>query len=251
MKKAFICFFMFLFVVYFVSIGTLLLWKLITGSGESVNIIITSSAIYSVILLALFTWRRWAALSPSWFRTADKSVLLWAGISAIGTILPFIWMQELLPELDESLAATFHKVAHAPLGYIVLCLFAPFIEEMVFRGAILRSLLSGKMNPWVAISVSAALFAVAHGNLSQMPHAFITGILLGWMYLRTGSILPGVAFHWVNNTICYAGIIIAPGLETMTLKQVFGSDLHVGLAVLCSFCIMLPALYQLHLRMKR
>lgn len=247
MKKAFLCFFMFLFVVYFVTVGTIWLWQIVTNSDDSIYIYITASAIYSIILLVLFVWRRWTVMSPTWFRTADKSILFWAGLVAVGSILPVEWMEEFLPKLDEGTAAMYRNLANIPLGYVALCLFAPFVEEMVFRGAILRSFLGGKLKPWIAIVISSALFAVAHGNFSQMPHAFICGLFLGWMYVRTGSILPGVAFHWANNTICYALLVVAPQLENMTVRQMFGSDLRVALAMLCSFCIMLPALFQLNM----
>lgn len=251
MKKALLCFFMFLFVMYFVTLGTVLLWKTITGDDDSVYIAIISSAVYSIILLALFLWRRWAVLSPAWLHVADKSVLFWAGIVAVGAFVPSSWVQELLPKIDDSTAATYRALIHEPTGYIMLCLLAPFVEEMVFRGAILRSLLDVRINKWAAIALSAALFAIVHGNIAQMPHAFISGLFLGWMYSRTGSILPGVAFHWVNNTAVYIIMTLMPQLEDMTMKQVFGSDVRVALAILCSLCIIVPALFQLNLRMKR
>lgn len=251
MKQALLYFFAFIFVMYFTVVGVQAAWQYATGSSQSATMLITASAVYSVLLLALFLWRRWAVLSAAWFRTANKGVLFWAAIAAMGTLLPFTWMQELLPELDDSTAETYRSIAHAPLGYLTLCLFAPFVEETVFRGAILRSLLDTKMKPWAAVAISAVLFAVVHVNVAQMPHAFIVGILLGWMYCRTDSILPGVAFHWVNNTVVYAVIIVAPQLEEMTLQQVFGSDIRVLMAMGCSLCILLPALFQLNRLMRR
>lgn len=245
MKKASLYFFMFIFIMYFSTVGVQLVWKTVTGVSRSANMLIAASAVYSVLLLVLFLWRGWAVLSPAWFRKSDKAILFWAGIAALGTIVPFTWLQEFLPELDEGTAETYRSIAQAPLGYVTLCLFAPFVEEVVFRGAILRSLLSNKMKPWTAIILSAALFAVVHLNPAQMPHAFIIGLLLGWMYCRTGSILPGVTLHWVNNTVVYALIVLAPQLENMTLIQIFGSNTRIALAVGCSFCILLPALYQI------
>lgn len=242
---------MFVFVMCSVTLGTLFLWKTITGSDNSITAVITASAAYSALVLALFLWRGWAELSTKWFRSADKSVLFWAGVAAVGTILPSTWMQEFLPELDESAADTFKSIVHAPMGYAVLCLFAPLVEETVFRGAILRSLLDTKMRPWAAICISAALFGVVHGNLAQMPHAFIIGILLGWMYHRTRSILPEVVLHWVNNTVVYATYVLAPQLEDITMSQLFGGNLRLALAMLCSLCILLPALFNLNIRMRR
>lgn len=64
---------------------------------------------------------------------------------------------------------------------------------MCFRGAILRKLLTmfPKRQHWIAIAVSAVLFALAHFNVVQSLHAFLIGLLLGWLYYRTDSILPG------------------------------------------------------------
>lgn len=251
MKKTLLYFFTFIFVMFFATKGVQAAWQAATGESGSANMLITASAVYSAALLALFVKFRWAVLSSAWFRTADKSVFFWAAIAAAGTLLPFTWLQEFLPELDESTSETYRSIVHAPLGYIALCLFAPFVEETVFRGAMLRSLLGTKLKPWAAVTISAALFAAAHISPAQMPHAFITGLLLGWMYFRTGSILPGVAFHWANNTIVYAIVALTPQMENMTLSQIFGSDMHVAIALACSLCILCPALFQLHLRMKK
>lgn len=251
MKKALLYFFMFLFVVYFVSVGTLFAWQKATGTDHSIYISITAAAIYSAVLLALFLWQRWAVLSPAWLRTRQWAVLFWAAMASVGTIVPSLALGEFLPELDDSMAETFRGLVKSDFGYLVLCIFAPFVEEVVFRGAILRALRQAMRSPWAAIAVSAVLFAAAHGNLAQMPHAFLMGLLLGWMYVRTDSILPGVVLHWANNTVSYAMLLLFPQYEEMTMRQVFGSDLHVALALLCSLCVLLPALFQLNLRMKK
>lgn len=251
MKKSLFYLFVFLFVQFFTVMAVTSLWKLFSADASSIYVTVLSSAVYSVILLALFLWRHWAELSPAWLRTHRWDVLFWAAVAALGTYLPFEAMQELLPPLDDATAATLEALAKNELGYIVLCIFAPFVEEVVFRGAILRALLPAFRKPWAAIAISAVIFAVAHCNLTQMPHAFIAGLLLGWMYFRTGSILPGVAFHWANNTVSYAIVYLMPSAETLPLRQVFGSDLRVLMAMGCSLCILLPALYQLNRTMRR
>jgi membrane protease YdiL (CAAX protease family) len=84
-----------------------------------------------------------------------------------------------------------------------------------------------------------------------MPHAFAVGLLLGWMYWRTGSILPGVAYHWANNSVAYVLYNLYPDPD-MKLTDLFkGSHLHVMMALGFSLLIVLPALYQLHLWMRR
>ena len=136
------------------------------------------------------------------------------------------------------------------LGYFVVGLFAPLTEELVFRGAILKALLQWKPNPWVGIVISALLFALVHMNPAQMPHAILVGLLLGWMYYRTDSIIPGVVYHWVNNTVAYVMYNLYPDPD-MTLVELFGSQRSVLMALAFSLCIFLPALYQLNLRLKK
>jgi hypothetical protein len=100
------------------------------------------------------------------------------------------------------------------------------------------------------IALSALFFAIIHMNPAQMPHAFAMGLLLGWMYVRTGSIVPGVAFHWANNTVAYLLYRAYPSPD-VKLVDILGDQTHVIMAVGFSLCILLPAIYQLAIRMKR
>ncbi|MCD7757197.1 MAG: CPBP family intramembrane metalloprotease, partial [Clostridiales bacterium] len=86
---------------------------------------------------------------------------------------------------------------------------------------------------------------------AQMPHAFLVGLLLGWMYYRTGSILPGVVVHWVNNTVAYAIYVLMPQTADMGLVEIFGgSRNNIILSIVFSLFILLPGIYQLNRSMK-
>ena len=70
------------------------------------------------------------------------------------------------------------------------------------------------------------------------------------MFMRTGSIVPGVVYHWVNNTTAY--VMFHVYHNPQTLQDIIGpGNSRLALALLCSLCILLPALFQLSLRMKR
>jgi hypothetical protein len=101
------------------------------------------------------------------------------------------------------------------------------------------------------IAVSAALFALIHFNPAQMPHAFVIGLLLGWMYQRTGSLAPAIAFHWANNTVAYLLFRAYPDPSLRLIDLFSGQERAVLAAVGFSLLILLPAIYQLHLRMTR
>lgn len=124
----------------------------------------------------------------------------------------------------------------------------------MFRGAILRKLLTlfGKQKHWIAIAVSAALFGLLHGNLPQFIHAFVIGLLLGWLYYRTDSIIPGILFHWVNNTVAYIMFHIMPQMQDGKLIDLFhGDQKTMYLGLLFSLCIFIPSLLQLNQKLKK
>lgn len=77
------------------------------------------------------------------------------------------------------------------------CIAAPICEELVFRGAIMHSLARFSGN--FAIFMSALLFSLYHGSLSQIPHTFLAGLLFGyvaWRYSLKWSIL----LHLLSNS---------------------------------------------------
>ena len=227
-------------------------WMLIYGEGAQMGALglIITMTLFSVFVMALFLGTKWAEVSRHWVRTRPWFVLCWCVLAALGALIPSVWLQEQMPELPNLAEAEFDMVLKDRWGYFVVGLLAPLAEELVFRGAVLRALLRWKSNPWVGIVISALLFALIHANPVQMPHAFLVGLLLGWMYYRTDSIVPGVVFHWVNNTVAYVLYNVYPNPD-ITLLDLFGTQRTVLMALGFSLCIFLPALFQLNLRLKK
>ena len=87
-------------------------------------------------------------------------------------------------------------VAVTLLGSI---LFAPVFEELIFRGLLYGSLRAHLSWPLAALG-SALVFALAHGyGAGGFLSVFISGVLWAWVYERTGSLLPSMTAHVVNN----------------------------------------------------
>lgn len=78
------------------------------------------------------------------------------------------------------------------------CIGAPFIEEVLFRGAVMRSLQN--FGRHFAVVASALIFGLIHGNLVQTPFAFITGLVLGYAAMEYG-IWWSIALHFFNNAV--------------------------------------------------
>ena len=94
----------------------------------------------------------------------------------------------------------FPSSAAAPAGAAGLlrsCLVLPVAEELVFRGAALRLLRPLGRN--AAILGQAVLFAALHGSLQAKAYALGMGLLFGWAADRSGSLLPGILLHILNN----------------------------------------------------
>jgi hypothetical protein len=235
--------------------GSLLtvLWPL-TGSTAltTTDIQIISMVVSALLVFLVFIRLKWACPTRDYLLSRPWVVVFWCVIAAIGVVIPSTWLQEQLPELPNLIEAELGDILLHRGGYFVVCILAPLAEELAFRGAILRTLLAWRpANVWPMIAVSAFFFALIHMNPAQMPHAFLMGLLLGWMYVRTGSIVPGVAFHWANNTVAYLLFRAYPD-PSMRLADYFSGDTRaVGAAVIFSLFILVPAIYQLHLFMRR
>lgn len=218
-------------------------------------VVLAATVLSSVLTIVLFLRLRWTPVGRDYLRSRPWSVLVWTGVATFGTIIPSIWLNEQLSlDMPEHVERLLVDIMRQPLGYLFIGILAPVAEEVVFRGAVLRSLLTvmeGRWR-WGAIAVSAVIFGAVHGNESQFLHAVLTGVLLGWMYERTRSIVPGLVCHWVNNSLAFLATNLAPGIDDMKLVDLAGgSQLRVVLWLFFSLCIFVPALYQMNRRLKR
>jgi hypothetical protein len=219
---------------------------------------IATMVLFSVVSIVLFLKMGWAEASRSYLQSRPWDVLLWSVVASLGAIVPSLLLQGLIPEwtgwakdIVDQTNQQLEGLMSIPGGYMVIALLPPVVEELVFRGAVLRSLLEWKPEKkWAMIALSALFFSLVHLNPAQMPHAFLIGLLLGWMYTRTGSIVPGVAYHWANNTAAYVMFHLYHNPES--LQDIVGPGMRPAmLALLFSLCIFIPSLFQLNLRMKK
>lgn len=226
--------------------------RLMTGTTPDLDakFLIINATACSVAVIALFLYLHWAEVSRSYVRSRPWDVLTWCAVAAVGAVIPSTCLQEQLPELPNLAEQQFDMLLRNRWGYFAIGLLAPVCEELVFRGAVLKSLLKWTPRHWVAIAASALFFALAHANPAQMPHAFICGLLLGWLYYRTDSVVPGVVYHWVNNSVAYVIYNLYPDPD-IRLVDILGSQRSVGAAVFFSLFILLPALYQLNLWLRK
>lgn len=92
---------------------------------------------------------------------------------------------------------------------ITACLVAPVLEEMLFRGIILRSFLC-QYSRRQAIWGSAILFGLAHLNIYQFVGATIIGACCAWLYEKSRSLWPGIFLHASSNAAALLFYQITP-----------------------------------------
>ena len=120
--------------------------------------------------------------------------------------LPNYWNMQLtskssfLSRFYDLLMEAMKQLTGGPLwsSFLVVAIFAPIFEEWLCRGMVLRGLLT-KMKPVWAIVISALFFAVIHANPWQALNAFLIGLLMGYVYYKTGSLILTMIIHFVNN----------------------------------------------------
>ena len=74
-------------------------------------------------------------------------------------------------------------------------------EEATFRGLVLQAL-AATMTKRRAIVISAIYFAAVHFRIQHTADTFLLGLLYGWMFVRTGSLLPSMLAHFLHNGVC-------------------------------------------------
>lgn len=251
-------FIMFLLIQMVVIGGGVKLYDMIKGAGNTDlltngNLMVGLTLLNSVVVGAVFMALRWSPFSRSYMQKRPWAVLIWTALLALGSIPLADALSSLtnvkMPAEELQLLTTL--VTH-PWGWIAVGVLVPIAEEMVFRGAILRTLLTlcGHRWRWGAIVLSALLFGLAHGNMAQLLNATLLGCLLGWLYYRSGSIAPGIVFHMVNNSVAVLLVRLIPGSADMQLVDLFAGDTpRLILFMLCALCVFVPSLWQLRQRL--
>ena len=146
-------------------------------------------------------------------RQALGSLIAAPGLAAAAGLA---WLvQQLVFPAPEALTSAMEKMfqealSHWPVTLVALALAPALCEETLFRGFLLSSF-DPQKRPWRAILISAALFAVAHLTPYRLAPVFVCGIALGYVALRTRSVVPAMVLHGGLNAIALTFAKYAPG----------------------------------------
>ncbi len=151
---------------------------------------------------------RWIA-----YLMLGMGMCIFANILAYGTTVVFSLFSLYPSDVPDTANGTLINWLLSLVGTAVL---PAILEEVLFRGVVM-----GLLRPAgdrVAIVVSALVFSLAHGTLTQIPFAFVLGLVFGFLYARTGSLLLPMVLHFLNNGMAVTFDCLVPvlGEDTVT-----------------------------------
>lgn len=120
--------------------------------------------------------------------------------------------------LEDKTGMLLGDVAHNIIGVITIALVAPLLEEVLFRGAI-QGYIMRRYNPWTGIVCAALIFGIIHMNPVQTVYAALIGVIFGWIYYRTGSLLSVVAGHVLNNSMAALTLFFFPESNALPVPE--------------------------------
>ncbi len=170
----------------------------------------------------------------------NPSVLLLGVVLLISLVIIMEPLMALMPDVEKPEGRGLYMI-------LALLVVAPIFEELLCRGVILGAVRK-RYNAWVGCVVSALIFALMHVEPQSVVNAFVLGLLLGYVYLRTNSIFAPIILHSINNIFAYMFLIF--DVSHLSLADMIGRGTLYTLIYCSAVAIMLLSLISISRRMK-
>ncbi len=139
-------------------------------------------------------------------------------IMACVMLISILWVEPPPPVQHEML----ERVMQVESPWVLLAMFAsavaaaPICEEIIYRGLfqnVLVAIDGAAKRPWAVVIISSCWFTLAHSavNWQALPALFVLGLFLGWLYERTGSLLPSIVLHMSFNAFNFLWVAMRQG----------------------------------------
>lgn len=182
------------FIIQLVTKGTI---DLETATSNS---LIPSLLIAYALTLVYLRMRGWLTFSKTDLSPVSVGVIALSIVICGSGMLLIELLLSYLSFIPDLMKPTFDIIQQSTVGILCIAIIGPVIEELVFRGAIMRELLQ-RYSPTKSILISGMVFGLIHINPIQVIGAMIFGFILGWLYYRTRSLVPGIVLHVLNNSV--------------------------------------------------
>lgn len=182
-------------------------------NAEAVGLFLSVSA-----MLIFLHFTGYYRLRPGLLRSLAPRSLLLSTLLVFSSMFALNILVQWLP-LKDNLSDMFAGLSRNPLGVFTLAFLAPLLEEVFFRGAIQGLLMRFFGRPWPAIIVAALVFGVFHMNPVQVVYATLLGMVLGWIYYRTGSLMSVIVGHVLNNSLAVLTTVAFSAADEQTVAN--------------------------------
>ena len=177
--------------------------------------IIIPAQLAGQIMMGIYLWKAgYISTKKETWSLVSAPYLLGSAVAILTSGFVVSSLMSLLDWIPNIMEQSFDILQSGWGGILAIAIVGPVLEELLFRGAITKALLQ-QYNPTKAILISALLFGVFHINPAQILPAFLIGILLAWTYYKTGSLIPCIFMHILNNSLSVYLSIKYPEAENM------------------------------------
>jgi membrane protease YdiL (CAAX protease family) len=174
----------------------------------NVGVQISTALGFLLVPMAIASWRGASSigeiLARLGVRRFQPSAMKWMG-AAIGAYLLFALAYSLLivEPHQKDIAKDFGTI---PVQILLIVIAAPISEEVCFRGMLFGGLRE-KLPRLGAALITGVIFGGLHAltGVSAVPPLIVFGFLLALLYEKTGSIVPGILLHMLNNSVALLG----------------------------------------------
>lgn len=196
------------------------------ANGAAIGMLLFSLAMIAHLLIF-----KYVRINKGFLHEVKRNVLILSTLF-IGSMMILFNIIAVWLGLENNMEETIETMLTSGAGIISMAILAPVLEELLFRGAIQGTLMHFFKNPWVGIVIASLLFGVIHGNPVQIFYATCLGLGFGWIYYRTGSLLPAIVGHILNNSLAVAGNLVYGPHSTE--QAVNSTNADVTLAILAA-----------------
>lgn len=204
--------------------------------------VVWQGLLYVNLSLAVLVLAAWAVvrfvhgLAPRWLMSVRPGIrwrFFWAcfGLSVVA-ILAQIVVGALLPSDPNDLGGSANEWTSRLVALALVVLVTTPIqamgEEYVFRGYLMQAFGALTRRPWLAVVLSAVLFALAHGvqNAPLFLDRLAFGLMAGYVVLRTGGLEAGIALHIWNNLAAFGFALTLGSIDdTLNVTEVSWSNI--------------------------
>lgn len=173
--------------------------------NQNMNMILIISGCITIFLLWIFfLCRKKKLLTETGIKAFPVKYVPVIAVLGIGMVAVITFVMGMLPEeMLEAYAEESQVITGADTGItltVVLSnmIIAPIVEEMIFRGLILSRLKRAVPVVW-AMLISSLIFGLAHGQIVWMVYAFVLGLVLSIVAIKTESVAAAIVLHMVFN----------------------------------------------------